>query len=360
MPQRYTLAFGPFAPPWRNPQRLVLSVEGDIVTDVVYHGGYNERGCAERMGRLPLLSALHLAARICGMSSHAHTLAFCQAWEALAGLGIPPRAAYLRSIVAEIERISSHCSTLAMLFETLGCTSYSHALRQVGEQSRTALALISGRRIIPDFCVPGGVQKNLDQEQQAHLLEHFTGMQQQLTMVVERVSHDSALAGRTVGVGSLSTTIVEQFGLGGTLARAAGLAGDARIHHPYAAYGAVGLTEVLESGSDVYARIIVLLLETLESATYLEKALLQLPHGDWQVQCPDELPAGRASSSVESPYGTLRYSLESDGRRVMDVAIEPPRPLDRLLARALLTGALLDNVVLIMLSTNVSIASSEG
>lgn len=360
MPESYTLAFGPFAANWRNPQRLVLSIVGDLVADAVYHSGYNERGCAERLPRLTLEPALHLVGRVCAMSSHAHTLAFCQAWERLTGRDIPRRAAYLRCIVAEIERVSSHLSVLVRLFDTLGLTHYREALLQLGEQSRHAMQQASGRRIIPDLCLPGGVRRNLSSEQQQVLLEHISAMQHRLTPLIERILGDSSLSARTVNVGTLALTTVEQLGLSGPLARASGQAGDTRWSQPYAAYPEFAMTEVVEQGGDVYARLVAFLLESFESLKLVEQALLNVPGGAWEGSLGGETTAGQASSVVESPYGTLRYTLESDGRRITRAYIEPPRQLDRLLARALLTNALLDNVMLIVLSTDTSVACSEG
>jgi Ni,Fe-hydrogenase III large subunit len=100
----YSLALGPFHPAWLGPQRFILRIADDRVVDVEYQNGFNERGCAERLPRLPLPDALLLVARICGECSFAHSLAFCQAIEQVQRRKVGARAALLRVAIAELER----------------------------------------------------------------------------------------------------------------------------------------------------------------------------------------------------------------------------------------------------------------
>src|SRR5918912_212095 len=116
----YSLALGPFHPAWRGPQRFDIKVNGEHVADVEFQDGFNERGCAKRLPRLDLPQALHLVTRICGTCSFAHSLAFCQALEQLCGLKVSERAAALRCVAAELERIASHVRAAATLLQALG------------------------------------------------------------------------------------------------------------------------------------------------------------------------------------------------------------------------------------------------
>jgi Ni,Fe-hydrogenase III large subunit len=120
---------------------------------------------------------------------------------------------------------------------------------------------------------------------------------------------------------------------------------------PYASYPRLIVRRVLQEGGDVHARLVVLLLESFESLKLIEQVLHDLPAGPWEGAFPQELASGQASGHVEAPRGLLRYTLQSDGFRLTDVIIDEPHQLDRLLARTLFVGALLDNVILIALST---------
>lgn len=356
---RYTLALGPFDPTLRGPQRLVLTIEGEVISDVAYRAGYNERRCAERLSRLNLDQAFHLVTRICGTEAHAHALAFCQAIESLMQLEVPERAAYLRSAVAELERLASHLGALTALFDTLGLSRHTETLQKLGEGVHQAMLLLAGSRSAPAVCLPGGVRHNVDDHQRSELLPILSRIHRRLFRLIDQTIDGRALLARTVNVGVLSQGAVEQFGLRGPLARASGLTADLRADAPYAAYARLTVQPVVQEGGDVYARLVVLLLEAFESVKLVEQALEHLPDGPWEGALPGALLAGRADAAVESPHGLLRYMLESDGRRLTSVTIDAPRQLDRLVTRTLLVGSLLDDVPLIVTSTDPCPACAE-
>jgi Ni,Fe-hydrogenase III large subunit len=353
------LALGPFTTALRDPQRLVLQVDGERVADVDYRGGYNERGCAERLSRLNLDDALHLVSRICGSASHTHSLAFCQALEALLELDVSPRAAYLRSIGAELERLSSHVQTLIALFEALAMGQVAARLTRLHGSARRAMKAFSGKPAMPDVCLPGGVRQNLNDQQRTETLQVLNEVNQPLFQLIGKVIDQRAVLRRTVEVGVFSGEAASQFGARGPLARAAGVAADVRIDQPYAAYQQLEPKLVTQDGGDVYARVVVLLLESLESVRLAMRALEDLPAGSAQGSTLKALAKGEGESSVESPQGRLRYHVESNGQRITAAAIDPPRPLDRLTIRTLLNGALIDDVPLIIVSTNACAACAE-
>lgn len=355
----YTLAIGPFTPFWRGPQRLLLTVENDVISDVTYQGGYNERGCAERLPRLRLEAALHLVARMSGSSSQAHTLAFCQALEALTATKTPLRAAYLRCVVAELERLATHLHTLYDSFQVLGRQQQSTTLYSLWQQSRTAMHLVSGAAALPEVCIPGGMRYNPDEQQLERLIDLLDTMMQTFYPLIDRTIDERALLARTVDVGGLSREAAEQFGVRGPLARASGLEQDARVTEPYAAYSQLDVRVITQDGGDVHARLVLLLLEALESLKIALEAAQDLPLGSAESEFPLELPPGPASAVVESPGGLLRYTLMGEDTRLAMVTIDAPRQFDRLLARTLLVGAQVDNAVLIALSTGADAARAE-
>lgn len=350
---------GPFHPFWRGPQRFVLNVDGEHVTDVQYMDGYNERGCAERLTRLDLPQALHLVTRICGVCSFAHSLAFCQALEQLCDIRVPERAAYLRVVTAEFERVASHLHAGALLLAALGMEQHARALTHIREVALHAQKLFSGGRVIPDMCLPGGIKRDVTPQRVEELLIVLLKLNRMLYQLTDELVEHRVLLGRTVGVGTLPRAAAEQFGVRGTLGRASGVAHDARLDHPYAAYDRLNVRITTQEGGDVYARLMLLLLESLEAIRLAEQALQELPDGAWQGAFPDELRVGQGSGVVEAPRGLLRYTLESDGQKLTQARIDTPRQIDRLLARTFLSGALVDNVVPIVVSCDVCTACAE-
>jgi Ni,Fe-hydrogenase III large subunit len=238
-----------------------------------------------------------------------------------------------------------------MLFIALGHQQHATNVQAIESQAHEALLLLSGTSDTTNVCVPGGVRHDIQHEEHTWVLRLLATIKQQLFELIDQVIDEPRLLARTVDVGALSRAVVAQFELRGPLARAAGLEVDGRLELPYANYSRLIVRRVLQEGGDVHARLVVLLLESFESLKLVEQVLHELPAGQWEGAFPQDLASGRASGHVESPRGLLRYTIQSDGFRLTDVAIDEPRQLDRLLARTLFVGALLDNVILIALST---------
>lgn len=355
----YSLALGPFHPAWRGPQRLLLRVDGERVADLEYRDEYNERGCAERIARVDLTQGLYVASRVCGTCSVAHAMAFCQAFEQLCSIDVGTRAAFLRCIAAELERAASHVQAAALLLDVLGLdrrASRLHGLRDIVTGLQKTL---TGAPVAPDFCLPGGTKRDLAQCDQQEFGTTLPKIQRGLYRFIDALIDHRALLGRTVGVGALPRTAAEQYGVRGPLARASGINRDTRIDHPYGAYGSLTIRMITQDGGDVYARLVVLLLEALESIKLVEQAVQELPDGEYLGAWPDTIPNGLGSGMVEGPHGAIRYTLEAEGQRIRGVRIDTPRQLDRLLARTLLSGALLDNVVPIIASCDVCSTCAE-
>jgi Ni,Fe-hydrogenase III large subunit len=355
----YTLALGPFQPAWIGPQRFLIRVRDERVADVEYQHEFNERGCAERLPRLDLAQALHLVTRLCGTCSFAHSLAFCQALEQLAGLNVSFRARLLRSAAAETERLTAHLRAAALLLQVLGAEESAAQLERLCEASQQIAALLHGARLMPDLCLPGGLRRDLstaDREQAVAGLHQFSN---ELYRAVDRMISQPALLSRTVDVGVLNRSAAEQFGVRGPMARASGIGRDTRADYAYAAYAELGSRPVTQEGGDVYSRLALLLLEAIESAKLIEQALRDLPEEPVQGEIPERLPRGKGQSVVEGPHGMIRYDLQSDGKRLTEVRIDTPRQLDRLLVRTLLSGALVDDVAAIITSTAPCTACAE-
>ncbi|MCS6842628.1 MAG: NADH-quinone oxidoreductase subunit D [Roseiflexus sp.] len=355
----YSLALGPFHPAWLGPQRFILRVAGDRVIDVEYQSGFNERGCAERLLRLPLPDALHLVARICGECSFAHSLAFCQALERLCNRTVGARAALIRTAAAELERASAHLRAAGAVLYAIGMDRHGARLETLSCQFRDMLAQVTGGRIPPPVCVPGGLLRDLSSSDRNDLLALLPGICADLYRFIDRLIDQRLLMARTCEVGVLPRIAAEQYGVRGPMARASGIHCDVRADQPYAAYPMLAFQPIVQEGGDVHARLLMLLLEAYESVKLVEAALQRLPDEDPVAGLPEDLPHGQASGMVEGPRGAIRYTIESDGLRLTRIEIDTPRQCDRLLARTLLSRAQLDDVMAIIASIAVCVACAE-
>lgn len=346
---KYTLAIAPHSPAWVGRQRLLLTVEGEQVADVEYRPEAAGAVLAQRLNGQPPALAVQQLGRVCPTCGAAHALAFCLAIESLAAVEVPSRASVVRTIVAELERAASHLATLSVCLGAVGFTSTATTLGALQHEVRAAL--VAATASVPaTIFAPGGLEHDL--REPATLQQTLAPLRRRLFQLADKLIDQRRLVMRTVEVGVITPEAAQQFGLRGPLARSAGLRADARIDGPYAAYATFAPELALQEGGDVYARLVVLLLETLEALKLVDQALSDLPEGPWAVALAPHLPVGTATATVEAPRGAFHCRIASDGRKLQISALEPAPQLGRLLARTLLAQADLDNAGLIALSTD--------
>jgi ech hydrogenase subunit E len=345
----YTIVLGPLHDAWRGQQRFVVSLANERVTNIEYTNDQQPLVQVERLPRLPVGDALARLTKACPACSHAHALAYSAAFERLSGVAVPERARLLRCAIAELERIIAHLHGVGRLLWALGMLPQSTNIVECTRLAKDALAGLAGTA--PLIC-PGGLEHDLTQSQldQAGLL--LARLNRLLYPLIERLIDHQALLARTVDVGTIPRAAAEQYGLQGPLARASGIGRDVRADQPYEQYAQLPFRTITQENGDVYARLVVLLLEAFESIKLGEAILRDVVAGSWQVALPELPEAGKAHAVVESPYGTIRYSFEVNDRRLAQIAIETPRQFDRLLVRTLLSGALTDDIAVIIASAN--------
>jgi len=354
----YSLTLGPFHPAWRGPQRFIMDLEGETITNIDYHSGMNERGCADRISKIPLSQAFTLVPRIWGTCGHAHMMAFCQAIETLTNTPVPMRAQLIRMIVVELERMGMNLAGAANLCSVIGVEHHAKALRTMQQSSNTLLLELITSRSAPNIIMPGGLAYNPPGHAFALIHTGIAQLIKQLYTLIDVIIDNRNLLARTIEIGTLANNAAAQLEVGGIIARASGVTRDLRFDMPYAAYHRLDVNRVVQAGGDVYARLIVMLLESHESAKMVEQSHRLLKTGPCEGDMP-LLTAGIASGSVEAPRGLLTYIISSDGVRITQCEIHMQRQLDRLLSRSLLLDVQLDDLLPIIASTDTCTACAE-
>ena len=305
--------FGPQHPALKEPENFTFEVEGDIIVDVKPRIGYNHRGIEKAMEVRTYIQNIYLAERICGICSDAHTTCYCQAIEELLGVEAPPRANYIRVIVAELERIHSHLLWVGIAAHEIGFdTLFMHIWRD-RETVMDILEYVSGNRVHYAMNTIGGVRRDIPSDMAPKIKKGVDFLEKRIEEYIRTVQADSTIRERTVEVGILKPKdAVELCAVGPTL-RASGIKNDVRKDDPYAAYDEVPFNVVTNDGCDVYARIIVRCEEMLESIKMIRYALDNMPSGMTRVRVPMVVPAGEAVSRVEAPRGELIHYAKSNG-----------------------------------------------
>jgi len=233
-----------------------------------------------------LVQVLYLAERICGICSISHPIALIQAVENAAGVEVPPRAQYIRVIVAELERIHSHLLWAGVAAHELGFDTLLHLTWKVREKVMDILEELTGNRVNYAIPIYGGVRRDIAPEQYPKVYEmirYYRGLFEELA---DRFLNDASVEARTRGVGVLTYEEAEALCAVGPTARASGLRKDVRQDWPYLVYGDLEVKAItpedygLETRGDVYDRIIVRLLEVAQSVDIIERCLEEMPEGE--------------------------------------------------------------------------------
>jgi len=282
----YTIPVGPIHPALKEPIRLALTVDGEEIVDVDIFAGQVHRGIEWLgMNRNNPIQTMYLAERICGICNICHPFAYALAVEQAAGITPPPRADYIRTIAAEMERIHSHLLWAGVAAHEIGFDTIFYLAWRVREEIMDLIEYVTGNRVTKAIFQIGGVRRDITEEQFPRIrqsLDYYKSLFDQLKKVF---LDDKTIQMRTRNVGILKTEDALKLLTCGPSGRASGVPKDVRQDQPYAAYADLNIkamTPDMVTGTvvgDVYDRIIVRLLEVKQSIEIIEQCLEEMPPG---------------------------------------------------------------------------------
>jgi Ni,Fe-hydrogenase III large subunit len=296
-----------------EPGHFRFTAGGETVVRLEARLGYVHKGIEGLMQGARLQRAAQLAGRTSGDSTVAYAFAFARAAEAALGIDAPPRATWLRALMAELERIANHLGDIGAI-----CNDAAFALMHahcgvLRERVLRAADACFGHRLMRDLIVPGGVAIDLAPEGVAVVQALIAEVRRRFPALVELYDNTASLQDRTVGTGVLTPALAREFGAGGYVGRASGRTFDARRDPGYPPYDDLDFeVPVLEDG-DVNARVWIRIREVEESLALIEQILERLPAGAARTDVPGR--AGEGITLVEGFRGDVLVwlRLRSDG-----------------------------------------------
>jgi len=310
--QKPVLAVGPFHPLQEEMEFFQLTVDGEIVTDIDMRISYNHRGIEKISESLQFDQVPFLVSRVCGICSASHPLAYVQAVEELAGIKPPERALYVRTIVNELERIHSHILWFGLAGHFIGYDTVFMWAWKYREPVLDLLEEITGNRNNYGNVKVGGCREDVPNELKPKILKKMDELEKKMDMLIKAVLDDPVIHARVKGVGVLSKEDAIKYAVTGPTARASGIDIDVRRDEPYAMYADLDWNVITRPEGDVFAKVVVRLLEILESIKMVRQATKKFPDGPVAVEVK-EIPAGEAVGRVEAPRGEDFHYVRSDG-----------------------------------------------
>jgi Ni,Fe-hydrogenase III large subunit len=296
-----------------EPGHFRFTANGETVVRLEERLGYTHKGVESLMAGKSIAQAARLAGRVSGDSTVAYGWAFAQAVEAALGLAVPPRANWLRALMAELERLANHFGDIGAI-----CNDAAFALMHahcavLRERVLRAAASSFGHRLMMDGVVPGGVTVDLAPTGAAQIRALLQDARQAFPALVELYDRTASLQDRTVGAGIAQPALVRAHGCGGYVGRASGRDFDVRRDMVYGPYGQLRFSVPVLQEGDVNARVWIRIREVEQSLSLIEQILDGLPPGD-----PSPAPATGSGSAegialVEGFRGDILAWVRLDG-----------------------------------------------
>ena len=312
-PKRCVIPIGPYHPLQEEPEVFKLHVDGEKVTGIDIELGYNHRGIEKLSEAKHFDQGIFLVERICGICSTSHPFAFVNAVEDLAGIEIPERAKYIRTVVGELERVHSHLLWLGLAGHFLGYNTVWMWSWKYREPVLDIFEKISGNRQHYAMMKVGGVRRDIALEDMPWIEKTLDELVKGVDMFKGAVMDDPVIWARTKGIGILTPQDIKEYGGVGPLARASGIDEDVRRDDPYAAYNMVDWKVQTWQGGDIFAKAVVRILELYESVKIIRQCLTRLKTapGPFDLKVK-EIPAGEGIGRHEAPRGEVFHYVRSD------------------------------------------------
>jgi Ni,Fe-hydrogenase III large subunit len=341
-----------------EPGHFRFTCNGETIVRLEERLGYVHKGVDGLMAGANLARAAQLAGRISGDSAVAYSFAFARAVESALAVDVPPRAQYLRGLMAELERLANHFGDIGAICNDAAFVMMHAHCAVLRERVLRAADSCFGHRLMRDCIAPGGVARDIDAAGAAGLRKSMRDWRKRFRDLAELYDETTSLEDRTVATGVLKPALARQFGAGGYVGRASGRAFDARVAFPYPPYDRIRPeVPVLEEG-DVDARVRVRITESEASMALIERLLDALPAG--AIQTPVAARRGEGLALVEGFRGDILASVRIGGDgNVARCAMRDPSWFQWPLLEAAIEGNIVGDFPLCNKSFNCSYSGSD-
>jgi NADH-quinone oxidoreductase subunit D len=351
------LNFGPQHPATHGVLRLKLKIDGEKIIDAYPIIGYLHRGTEKLFELHPFFQNVPHTDRMDYVAAATNNQAYVGAVEKLVGLVVPPRARYIRTILAELQRISSHLLWLATHAIDIGAmTPFFYTFRE-RERVLDLFEEYCGARLTLNCMRPGGLPHDLPVGWTDRCRKLMGDFPSKLDEYEELLTNNRIWKKRTVGIGVLPPEMAIDYGVTGPMLRGSGIPWDVRKVMPYDAYAEVEFEVPTGQNGDTYDRYLVRMAEMRQSLRIVEQCLDQLPDGPIMAKRPRVLKAAKDAEvyhGIESPKGEIGFYIVGDGTpNPYRCHVRPPSFINLQVLPELCKGGLIADLVALIGTTDI-------
>ena len=319
---------GPQHPSTHGVLRLMMELDSEEVLRVKPVIGYLHTGMEKTGEELTYVQGGTNVTRMDYAAPLSNELVYCMAVERLLDVEVTPRATWIRMMLVELNRMSSHLLFQATNGMDIGAVSMMLYGWREREEVLRYLEFVTGLRMNHNFIRPGGVAADLPDGWQERVLELCEAVEHGAGEYDELLSENPIWRERTVGIGLISTEECLARSITGPILRSTGFAWDLRKAQPYLAYDEVDFDVMYGANGDVFDRYRLRLAEIFESIKIVRQCVERMPDGDYRVQDKKLTPPPRARIDESMEALIHHFKLFTEGFKVPAgetyVAIESP------------------------------------
>ncbi len=359
----FVINIGPQHPSTHGVFRMKVTVDGEKVVDAEMVIGYLHRSMEKLAEERTYTQNIPFTDRTDYLSSMSNNLGYCLAVEKLAGIEVPERGQAIRVIMAELQRLASHCMAVGAFVNDTGAwqTPIMWLLRE-RERILDLFEMTSGARLTCNYMRIGGVAFDLPKDFVPTARKLVRDMPGFIDEVEGLLSENEIFVARSRDIAIIPPELAINASLTGPMLRGSGIAWDIRKADPYCGYEKYDFSIPIGYRGDAYDRFIVRLEEMRQSVRILEQALDSLPGGPHSTQVPLALrpPAGEAYARVEGPRGELGYYVVSDeGPAPYRFHIRPPSLINLSVLKEMTVGGSVADAIVALGSVDIVVGEID-
>ncbi|MDN3018056.1 NADH-quinone oxidoreductase subunit D [Paenibacillus sp. BSR1-1] len=358
------LNVGPQHPSTHGVFRLVVKIDGEIITEAKPVIGYLHRGTEKLAENLQYTQIIPYTDRMDYLSAMTNNYVICHAVETMMGIQVPERADFLRVMAMELGRIASHLVAWGTYLLDLGATSpFIYAFRD-REMIINMLNELSGARLTFNYMRVGGVKWDAPEGWVEKVRDFVPYLREQVKGYHDLVTGNEIFLDRVTGVGRYTKEDAINYSLSGPNLRCTGVKWDLRKDEPYSIYDRFDFDVVTEESGDCLARYKVRMGEVSQSLNILEQACEQFPaEGEILAKVPKiiKAPKGEAFVRIESPRGEIGCYISSDGKKEpYRLKFRRPSFYNLQILPKLLVGENIANLIAILGAVDIVLGEVDG
>ncbi len=342
-----------------EPGHFRFTAGGETIVRLEERLGYVHKGIESLMAGATIEAAAKLAARTSGDSTVAYGIAFARAVEAALGIDAPPRAQYLRALMAELERLANHFGDIGAICNDASFSIMHTHCGVLRESVLRAADACFGHRLMMDRVISGGVACEMSPSGADTLRLALQRFRPRFAQLIELYDDTASLLDRTVGAGIVHADLARQFAAPGYVGRASGRNFDARKKPGYAPYHQLDFTVPVMTEGDVNARVWVRIREVEQSMALIEQILDRLPDGLIATALAGGKAATEGLGLAEGFRGDVLVWVRLDGMRVVRCHLRDPSWLQWPLLEAAIGGNIVADFPLCNKSFNCSYSGHD-